>query len=333
MPPPTLRWKSAASAPNARAERVTTPWIKHMHRPSRTSSPLWVAHAPPLQLVVLTGLLGIGGACAAQVAPGVADLAAAQPLPLEAAASAPLPETAGSRGQIEAGVGIAHLKGASGDWRDGYVRAMYRVAPETTVNAELASQGHFHQRGTLGALSVLHDLSPRWFVMGGISGGTADFQYRMRVDLGGYRKWGDERRWVTGVSLMKGLSGDHVHRDVMLRLTAAYYAPAGWIAEGGLALNHSQPGAVNAARGFGVFTWGTRGQDLWSLRVDHGREAYLPAGAGIPAGGSVSFSSTEVIPQWRHWLGKDHGFVAALQYYRNPYYRRTGASVGLFFDF
>lgn len=304
-----------------------------MHRPSHTSSPLWGAHAPPLHLVVLTGLLGIGGACAAQVAPGVADLAAAQPLPLEAAASAPSPETAGSRGQIEAGVGIAHLKGASGDWRDGYVRAMYRVAPETTVNAELASQGHFHQRGTLGALSVLQDLSPRWFVMGGISGGTADFQYRMRVDLGGYRKWGDERRWVTGVSLMKGLSGDHVHRDVMLRLTAAYYAPAGWIAEGGLALNHSQPGAVNAARGFGVFTWGTRGQDLWSLRVDHGREAYLPAGAGIPAGGSVSFSSTEVIPQWRHWLGKDHGFVASLQYYRNPYYRRTGASVGLFFDF
>ncbi|GAB2490888.1 hypothetical protein GCM10027082_47450 [Comamonas humi] len=225
------------------------------------------------------------------------------------------------------------MRGASGDWRDAYVRGMYRVAPGTTLNAELASQGHFNQRGTLGALSVLQDVSPDWFVMGGIGGGTADFQYRMRVDVGVFRKWGDERRWVTGVGLMRGLSGDHVHRDVMLRLTTAYYAPAGWIAEGGLLLNHSQPGAVNAARGFGVVTLGTRGQDLWSLRLDHGREAYLPAGAGVAPGGSVGFTSTEISPQWRHWLGKDYGFIASLQYYRNPYYRRTGASVGLFFDF
>lgn len=333
MLPPTLRWTNVVSARNAHADGVPTPWIKHMHLPSQTLSSLWGANASPFQRMVLTGLLSMGGACAAQVAQGVTDIPLAQPLPLEAATSAPTPVSPAPRGQIEAGVGIAHLKGASGDWRDGYVRGMYRLAPETTLNAELASQGHFNQRGTLGALSVLQDVSPRWFVMGGISGGTADFQYRMRIDVGAFRKWGDERRWVTGVSLMRGLSGDHVHRDVMLRLTTAYYAQAGWIAEGGLALNHSQPGAVNAARGFGVLTLGTRGQDLWSLRVDHGREAYLPAGAGVVPGGSVSFSSTEVSPQWRHWLGKNHGFIASLQYYRNPYYRRTGASVGLFFDF
>lgn len=304
-----------------------------MPRSSQPLAPLWAASASSLQPMILIGLLGVVVTCAAQTAPEIADIPNVQPLLPEAATSASVSAPFASRGQIEVGVGMAYLRGASGDWRDTYVRGMYRLATGTTLNAELASQGHFNQRGTLGALSVLQDVSSDWFVMGGIGGGAADFQYRLRVDVGVFRKWGDERCWVTGASLMRGLSGDHVHRDVMLRLTTAYYAPAGWIAEGGLLLNHSQPGAVNAARGFGLVTSGTRGQDLWSLRLDHGREAYLPAGAGVAPGGSVGFTSTEISPQWRHWLGKDHGFIASLQYYRNPYYRRTGASVGLFFDF
>lgn len=253
-----------------------------------------------------------------------------QPAPAPAAA-APAAEV--SRGRVEAGFGAAHLSGASGDWRDAYVRGNFRAAPGTTINAELASQGHFNQRGTLGAVSVLQDLSPDWFVMGGIGAGTADFQYRVRADVGVFRKWGEERRWVTGASLMRGLSGDDVHRDWLLSLTTAYHAPAGWVGEGGLLLNHSQPGSVNAVRGFGAATLGEEGRHLWSVRLEHGREAYLPAGVSAGSGSSVSFTSTEVSTQLRQWLGKSYGLSASLQYYRNPYYKRMGGTVGMFFDF
>lgn len=305
-PAPTMTDRTPSAPMTAPAEAVSEP---------QPQQPEPAAAAPPVAIPAST--------------PAVQEAQTAlAPVPA-AAASAP----AASQGRVEAGFGAAHLSGASGDWRDAYVRGMFRAAPGTTINAELASQGHFNERGTLGAVSVLQDLSPDWFVMGGVGAGTADFQYRVRADVGVFRKWGNERRWVSGVSLMRGLSGDDVHRDWLLTLTTAYHAPAGWVGEGGLLLNHSQPGSVNAVRGFGAATLGDEGKHLWSLRLEHGREAYLPAGVNAASGSNVSFTSSEVSTQLRQWLGKNYGLSASLQYYRNPYYKRMGGTVGMFFDF
>ena len=268
------------------------------------------------------------------VLPALAQADAGKAAPAGNAAPAPVAPPPPTTGRIEAGVGAAHLNGADGDWRDVYVRGYVRPAPGTTINAELASQGHFNQRGTLGAVSVLRDLSPDWFVMAGVSGGSAEFQYRLRGDVGIYRKWGATRQWVTGLTLMRGLGGDHIHRDTMPSVTVAYYSTDGWIAEGGAMFNRSQPGSVRAARAFGALTVGQQGHHLWMTRIDHGREAYLPAGASVGgAPSSVAFTSTEVSTVWRQWLGRDYGYTVGLQYYRNPYYTRAGVTAGVFFDF
>ncbi|MFD2378401.1 YaiO family outer membrane beta-barrel protein [Ottowia pentelensis] len=139
------------------------------------------------------------------VLPALAQSDAGKAAPAGNAAPAPVAPPPPTTGRIEAGVGAAHLNGADGDWRDVYVRGYVRPAPGTTINAELASQGHFNQRGTLGAVSILQDLSPDWFVMAGVSGGSAEFQYRLRGDVGIYRKWGATRQWVTGLTVMRGL--------------------------------------------------------------------------------------------------------------------------------
>jgi YaiO family outer membrane protein len=53
--------------------------------------------------------------------------------------------------------------------------------------------------------------------------------------------------------------------------------------------------------------------------------------SGAPS--SVAFTSTEVGTVWRQWLRRDFGYTVGLQYYRNPYYKRAGVTVGVFFDF
>lgn len=285
-----------------------------------------IAIRPWLGMVVLGVLV--------PVLPALAQADAGKPALADHAAPAPAAPPPPTTGRIEAGVGAAHLNGADGDWRDVYVRGYVRPAPGTTINAELASQGHFNQRGTLGAISILQDLSADWFVMAGVSSGSAEFQYRLRGDVGIYRKWGATRQWVTGLTLMRGLGGDHVHRDTMPSLTVAYYSTDGWVAEGGAMFNRSQPGSVRAARAYGALTVGQQGHHLWMTRIDHGREAYLPAGATVGgAPSSVAFTSTEVGTVWRQWLRRDFGYTVGLQYYRNPYYKRAGVTVGVFFDF
>jgi hypothetical protein len=156
-----------------------------------------IAIRPWLGMVVLGVLV--------PVLPALAQADAGKPALADHAAPAPAAPPPPTTGRIEAGVGAAHLNGADGDWRDVYVRGYVRPAPGTTINAELASQGHFNQRGTLGAISILQDLSADWFVMAGVSSGSAEFQYRLRGDVGIYRKWGATRQWVTGLTLMRGL--------------------------------------------------------------------------------------------------------------------------------
>ena len=202
-----------------------------------------------------------------------------------------------------------------------------------TLHWSLGQQRHFGESGTLGGLTLVHDLSPDWYALAGVSGGSASFQNRLRLDAGLYRKWGAERRWVTGLGLMHARSGDREHRDNALRASAIYYAPEGWVGEGGVSFNRSSPGAVWSTRFYAAATLGRAKQRQWTLRLEHGQEGYLPVAAGLPVASDVRFRSTEATLQWRQWVARDWGVVAGAQFYRNPYYRRAGLQVGVFWDF
>lgn len=236
-------------------------------------------------------------------------------------------------GRVEMGLGYAVLNGGNSNWSDQYVRGHVGLKPGTTLNWDLASQRHFGQRGTVGALSLTQDLSPLWYMSVGASSGSADFQNKYRGDLAIYRKWTDTQQWVSGLALMKSASRDGIHRDTGVTASLAYYSTQAWVAEGGVVYNRSSPGSVDGFRGFGAITLGTEKDHYLVARIDHGKEAYLPIGAIASGGDHVGFQSTELTLQWRQWVTREWGYTVGGQLYRNPYYRRVGVSAAVFFDF
>lgn len=231
-------------------------------------------------------------------------------------------------------MGFASLTGGNSNWNDQFVRGHVGLKPGTTLNWDLSSQRHFDERGTVGALSLTHTLSPWWYMSVGASSGSASFQNKYRGDVAIYRKWTDTQQWVTGLALMKSASRDGIHRDTGVTASVAYYSTDAWVGEGGVVYNKSNPGAVDGYRGFAALTMGTEKQHYFTARIDHGKEGYLPTGAIASGSGShVGFQSTELSLQWRQWLGQDWGYLVGGQFYRNPYYNRKGLSAALFFDF
>lgn len=252
----------------------------------------------------------------------------------EPASGAPTSEAPpANRGQVEVGAGFSDLTGGNKNWNDVYARGHFNVRTGSTLHWSLANQRHFGESGVVGGLTWVQDLSPDWYGMAGGSAGGANFQHRYRVDVGLYRKWGAERRWVTGAAVMHAASGDKVHKDNALRLSTFYYAPQGWVGEGGVSFNRSSPGSVWSTRFYGAFTVGAEKKHWLALRLEHGQEGYLPVAVPGAPSTNMRFRSTEATVQWRQWVGRDWGYVVGGQFYRNPYYRRAGVLAGVFFDF
>ena len=271
--------------------------------------------------------------CAPWAALLLMGAASAQPVADAQVAPAAPPEFA-TNGRVDLGVSGANLTSGESSWFDQYARGHVTVRPGTTINWGLSHERHFDERGTVGALSVTQDINADWYAMGGMSFGSASFQAKRRFDVGIYRKWGEDRRWVTGLAYMNSHSNDDIHRDRGLTTSVAYYSPDAWVAEGGLVFNRSNPGSVKGTRGFAAVTLGQEKQHYLVLKLDHGKEAYLPEAAiQGPSQANVAFNSTEATVQWRQWLSPKYGYTVGVQHYRNPYYRRNNLSVGMFFDF
>ena len=265
---------------------------------------------------------------------GWAQAAASEPSSAAAAAPPTSAFEPGRRGRGDVGMGFASLTGGNSNWNDQFVRGHVGLQPGTTLNWDLASQRHFDERGTVGALSLTHTLSPWWYMSVGASSGSASFHNKYRGDVAIYRKWTESQQWVTGLALMKSASRDGIHRDTAITTSLAYYSTDAWVAEGGLVYNKSNPGSVDGFRGFAALTLGKEKQHYFTARLDHGKEGYLPTGAiASGAGEHVGFQSTELSLQWRQWLAEDWGYLVGGQLYRNPYYNRKSVSAALFFDF
>jgi hypothetical protein len=102
-----------------------------------------------------------------------------------------------------------------------------------------------------------------------------------------------------------------------------------FIVEAGTRITWSSPGAVQSERGFGVITYGSDHSRYVTLRYEGGKEGYQPTGASTSI---VDFSSYETSLNWREWIATNYGTVAKAEYYRNPFYSRTGLIFGLFYE-
>ena len=230
---------------------------------------------------------------------------------------------------LELRVGGQHVSGGLGDWRETALWGTHR-AGRHLLQAELAAQRRFHDAGTYAAITDTYTIDDDWFASLTLGAGDgAFFLPRYRGDVFLHRKLLRDKRLVAALGAGHYRAPDG-HIDRSYTVGAAYYFATPWVAQAAVRFNESDPGSVRARQQFVALTYGRSRADVVVARYGWGREAYLAIG---PARALVDFESREASLQWRHWFDAGHGVSLALEHYRNPLYRRSGATVGYFTSF
>ncbi len=230
---------------------------------------------------------------------------------------------------LELTVGAQRLTAGLGNWREVALRGAYGIGPHL-LQGEVSQHNRFNKVGTFLGLSDTYTFNEDWF--GSVAIGVGDgafFLPRFRADATLYRKLLADRRLVTSVGIGYYDSPDG-YTDRSLSIGAAYYFEAPWVAEVGVRVNSSNPGAVRTQQQFVALTYGRDKQDLVTARYGWGSEGYLAIAANTQL---VNFKSQEASLSWRHWLNQSTGVLVALNRYTNPSYRRSGITVGVFHAF
>ncbi len=195
----------------------------------------------------------------------------------------------------------------------------------------LAHKRAFGERAAIVAVNYGWDVTALDRVNLAISGSDAPtIAARWRLDAQYSRKLGQAQNIVGTVGGFVSNTADG-HRDRSAIVSAAWYAAAKHIVEGGLRIARSDPGGQTASRLFGVYTWGSVGQDTVTVRAEGGREAYQSLGNTNVA--VANFASQEVGLDWRHWLKPGAGFGLNAASYHSPAYRKNTLGVNAFFSF
>ncbi|ODT05336.1 MAG: hypothetical protein ABS52_01200 [Gemmatimonadetes bacterium SCN 70-22] len=219
------------------------------------------------------------------------------------------------------------VSGGFGDWEGVGTRLSLPVGARDTWLAEALHRRAFGDAGTYLSLANQHVWTDRWYTYIAIAGGSGGYVLPdLRADASLSYKWGARQALVStvGATLVDGKLG---YRDAggFAALTA-YLSPVA-VAEAGVRLTRSTPGDVDAARGNGALTLGRQGTSVVVLRGSSGREGYQLLGPGAAV---RRFTSHEGAVSWRQWLGPFGGAFLQGEHYRNPYYRRTGVTIGVF---
>jgi len=216
------------------------------------------------------------------------------------------------------------------DWAGFFARGSLRFDARNTLGGEVSWLDEFGDRGWLFAATDVLVLDPRWSVSGGLGTSAGGFFLpRLRIDLAVHRKW------LAAANLVTSLGGTFVdskdgHRDQAGEVDVAYYLSVPWVLEGGFRLNVSDPGTVIAPQGFVAVTFGREKERFLSLRVEAGREAYQLVGGNVSL---VGFESQKATFTFRQWFASSWGGQLRAEYYHNPYYDRSGAELGGFWEF
>jgi YaiO family outer membrane protein len=258
---------------------------------------------------------------------GSVQLATAMLFLLAVGAQAQVPGV--PRGTLEAGVSAAGVDNGYGDWRALYVTAALPVGVSTVLFPEIATSQRFHDAGTLFGLGATQTLSDDWYLFGAATTSAGGFYLpRARGTVTLNRKLLSTRRLVLNVGTSYAQWKD-AHSDVGIAAGAAYYFDAPFIVEGGTNRNVSRPGDVASQSYFVAVTEGRAGAHYLILRASGGREAYA---ALAPGQVITDFASRSISLSWRRWVRPTAGVVVGAERYANPFYGRTGLSLGAFWN-
>lgn len=231
---------------------------------------------------------------------------------------------------LELNTGFQKLSGGFGNWRDVTLKGAYGLQSHL-LQGEVSLTRRFDTSGAFVGLSDTYTFNEDYY--GSVAVGFGDGAFylpRYRVDATIYKKWQPDRRLVTsiGAGYYKATDG---HSDNSLSLGAVYYFDAPWVAEIGLRLNNSNPGAIKTHQQFVAVTYGTNKQSLVTVRHGWGSEGYQTISASNAQ--LVNFKSKETSVAWRYWVAPRTGIALSANRYSNPSYIRSGATIGIFHDF
>ncbi len=219
------------------------------------------------------------------------------------------------------------VSGGFGDWTGIGVRVTVPSGARDVWFVEALQRNAFTDAGAYMSGANQHIWNDRWYSFVSVAAGTGDFVLPdLRFDASLARKWGKRRALVStlGTTVVDAKLG---YRDVgAFGSLTAYLSPL-VVVDGGIRATRSTPGDVDAARAFGGVTLGRTGKGYLVFRGSSGREGYQLLGPGaVPR----RFSSHEGAVSWRQWLRPTGGFLVQGERYINPFYRRTGVTVGIF---
>jgi YaiO family outer membrane protein len=240
--------------------------------------------------------------------------------------AAQAPVRAAGSSWVEAGGYYQPVTGDFGDWRGAYARAVISGLKNVWF-LEAKTQEAFHDQGSYASLGIVHTFSDRIYSQIGIGGGTGDYVLPdLRVDGSIALKLGRARSLVAaaGVTLVDAKAG---FTDQAIFGSLTWYAGPSAVAEVGARFNSSNPGAVHSGRGVASLTLGRAGQRFVTFRGGAGTEGYQLTGTGSTL---RRFESQEAGVSWRQWFGTRWGAVLGADWYHNPFYTRTGLTMGVF---
>ncbi|HYW31434.1 MAG TPA: YaiO family outer membrane beta-barrel protein [Gemmatimonas sp.] len=228
-------------------------------------------------------------------------------------------------GWVEANALYQSVSNGFGDWQGAYLRAV-RPSARDTWWADVLALEAFTERGTQVGITQRHDWSPRVFQMIGASVGSgASIMPRVRADGTVGVRLGDRRQWQTsvGASYVKSVSE---LSDVAGIASVAWYAPHALMLETGVRYNVSRPGNIRSHRLINSASWTPTPRRTLSARVIAGSEGWQTLRSGTTL---VSFHSQEYALAWRQLVAGPVALSLQGDFYRNPFYTRSGVTLGV----
>ena len=233
---------------------------------------------------------------------------------------------AASRGTVEIGYGESRLSAGYGPWKDVYARAQLASGADVW-RVEATHRRAFGDSGLFVGTGITHLIDQSWYGSLGVGTSAGGFFFpRVYAGAALARKWLARRQLVTTSAL--GYYGQKdAHRDLLWTGSAIYYFAHPAIVETGVIVGRSSPGGVVSQTPFVSAILGRPRQRTFTARLAAGREAYQRIGADRAL---VAFSSQALSVGWREVIAADAGIAVQLDHYRNPAYRRTGLTAGVF---
>jgi len=213
-----------------------------------------------------------------------------------------------------------------GDWKGVALRAVVPSGRSNIWYGDLMALEAFNDRGVYASAGNRHFFGPNWFTFASVGAGSGDFYLPdLRADAAVGHAWLEKKNLVTILGATYVNSKD-IYEDFALLGSIAAYFP-GVTAEVGLRINWSWPDAVQSERVWGAVTVGHERRRLVVFRGGGGSEGYQLTGTEQTR---QRFHSYEGSASWREWLGGHGGLLAGIEVYDNPFYTRTGVTLGFF---